>query len=52
MQELVFGDRKVKTVIGELLKERLSGKQFDPITGTQVCPPTACCSAWIVHHES
>jgi hypothetical protein len=32
----VFGDRKVEAVIGELLAERLSNQQYDPITGTKV----------------
>lgn len=41
MQELVFGDRKVKSIIGELLTEQLSGEQYDPITGTQVCSGSA-----------
>lgn len=36
LQELVFGERKVEAVISEVVTERLSKQQYDPITGTQV----------------
>ena len=36
LQELVFGDRRVEAVISEVVTERLSKQQYDPITGTKV----------------
>ena len=36
LQELVFGDRSVEAVISEVVTERLSKQQYDPITGTKV----------------
>lgn len=42
LQEHVFGDRRVEAVISEVVTERLSKQQYDPITGTKVNEVQKC----------